>query len=197
VRQGWLGYIDTWWNLFDATASAMLLIAAIGHFVDLHTSFIQTLGATGVSLKWFGLLDYLRSFRHSGPLVRMIVVVTKDIGPFVAILLLVVVGSTFFFTINLPGEAAWSANNVLGPFWPALTMIQFVLGSFEMSDYPKSTSVLMFVCVAFFVVILMLNLLIAIMQDSYDKVKEQEVVEGLREKGKTIVGKSCVHLRLD
>ena len=45
-------------------------------------------------------------------------------------------------------------------------MIQFVLGSFDMSDYPKSTSVLMFVCVAFFVVILMLNLLIAIMQDS-------------------------------
>eukprot|EP01047_Picozoa_sp_COSAG01_P044079 COSAG01_NODE_3960_length_5493_cov_2.949203_4_plen_153_part_00 len=47
--------------------------------------------------------------------------------------------------------------------------------------------VVFIVLVAFFVVILMLNLLIAIMQDSYDKVKEREEIEGLREKGKTVV----------
>eukprot|EP01048_Picozoa_sp_COSAG05_P009691 COSAG05_NODE_808_length_7189_cov_16.336530_10_plen_125_part_00 len=98
-----------------------------------------------------------------------------------------VIGSTFFFTINLPGEAAWSSNNVLGPFWPAITMVQFVFGTFQIADYPGSTAVAFFVLVGFFVVILMLNLLIAIMQDSYDKVKEQEEIEGLREKGKTIV----------
>eukprot|EP01052_Picozoa_sp_SAG31_P037103 SAG31_NODE_4737_length_2991_cov_1.986169_1_plen_802_part_00 len=196
VRQSWARYMETLWNAVDAVSSLMLIAAATGHIADVHTSFIQTLGVIGVSLKWFGLLDYLRSFRRFGPLVRMIVVVTNDIGPFVAILLLVVIGSTFFFTINLPGEAAWSPNNVFGPFWPALTMIQFVLGNFDMNDYPKSTSVVMFLCVAFFVVILMLNLLIAIMQDSYDKVKEHEVVEGLREKGKTIVAMEQLWPRL-
>eukprot|EP01047_Picozoa_sp_COSAG01_P044077 COSAG01_NODE_3960_length_5493_cov_2.949203_2_plen_779_part_00 len=118
LRQGTNLYLDSLWNIFDVTASLSLLIAASGHFMDVHTEVIQSLGAIGVSLKWFGFLDYLRAFRSTGPLVRMITVVTYDIGPFVSILLLVVVGSTFFFSINLPGEAAWSANNVLGPFWP-------------------------------------------------------------------------------
>ena len=38
--------------------------------------------------------------------------------------MIVVIGATFFFAIQLPGESAWSANNTLGPFWPLLTMIQ-------------------------------------------------------------------------
>ena len=41
-------------------------------------------------------------------------------------------------------------------------------------DYNKWSAILCFVVVTFFVMILMLNLLIAIMQDSYDKVKERE-----------------------
>ena len=97
--------------------------------------------------------------------------------------MIVVIGATFFFAIQLPGESAWSANNTLGPFWPLLTMIQFVVGNFEMEDYPRATSVVFFVIIAFFVTIMMLNLLIAVMQDSYDKIKEQEQIEGLREKG--------------
>ena len=42
----------------------------------------------------------------------------------------------------------------------------------------------------------MLNLLIAIMQDSYDKVKEREAVEGLREKAKTIMAMELLHPNL-
>ena len=33
------------------------------------------------------------------------------------------------------------------------------------------------------ITVVLLNLLIAVMQDSYDKIKEQEQIEGLREKG--------------
>jgi hypothetical protein len=45
----------------------------------------------------------------------------------------------------------------------------------------------MFLLFAFFVIILMLNLLIAIMGDAYTKVKESELVEGLHERAKLIV----------
>jgi hypothetical protein len=68
-----------------------------------------------------------------------------------------------------------------------------MLGNFEIHDFNKSTAILMFLCITFFVMILMLNLLIAIMSDSYDKVKERELVEGLKEKAKTIVGMELLH----
>jgi hypothetical protein len=51
----------------------------------------------------------------------------------------------------------------------------------------------MFILVAFFVIVLMLNLLIAIMGDSYEKVKEAETVEGLLGKAKMIVNAELLH----
>jgi hypothetical protein len=54
----------------------------------------------------------------------------------------------------------------------------------------------MFLFFAFFVIVLMLNLLIAIMGDAYSKVKESELVEGLHERAKMIVGRPgsrCYH----
>eukprot|EP01045_Picozoa_sp_COSAG04_P030807 COSAG04_NODE_5477_length_1602_cov_2.314039_3_plen_82_part_00 len=60
---------------------ACLLAGGLLHFADSSPEqLIQTVGAVGVSLKWFGLLDWMRSFSRTGPLVRMITVVTQDIG---------------------------------------------------------------------------------------------------------------------
>ena len=61
------------------------------------------------------------------------------------------------------------------------------LGSFSIGDYTKRAAVSMFLFFAFFVIVLMLNLLIAIMGDAYSKVKESELVEGLHERAKMIV----------
>jgi hypothetical protein len=62
-----------------------------------------------------------------------------------------------------------------------------MLGSYDIGDYTKKTAVAMFLFFAFFVIILLLNLLIAIMGDAYSKVKESELVEGLHERAKLIV----------
>ena len=63
-----------------------------------------------------------------------------------------------------------------------------MLGSYNINDYTKKAAVAMFLLFAFFVIVLMLNLLIAIMGDAYSKVKESELVEGLHERAKMIVG---------
>ena len=60
-------------------------------------------------------------------------------------------------------------------------------------DYGKWTSIVVFCLTTFFIMLLMLNLLIAIMGDSYDKVKEREAIEGLREKARTIVAMELFH----
>ena len=79
-RLGCALYMDSWWSSMDAAASACLLAGGLLHFADSSPQLLQTVGAVGVSLKWFGLLDWMRSFSRTGPLVRMITVVTQDIG---------------------------------------------------------------------------------------------------------------------
>jgi hypothetical protein len=136
-----------------------------------------------------GAMDYLRAFPTTAPLVRMILVITRDVGPFLCVSFIAILGCTFFFCINQPeaGSAFGRFDGVAGFLGPLLTVVLASLGTFEISDYTKRTAVAMFLIFAFFVIVLMLNLLIAIMGDAYSKVKESELVEGLHARAKLIV----------
>ena len=136
-----------------------------------------------------GALDLLRAFPSTAPLVRMILVITRDVGPFLGVCSIVIAGCTCFFAINQPeaGSAFGNFDGVAGFLTPLLTVTLAMLGSYEIGDYTKRAAVAMFLFFAFFVIILMLNLLIAIMGDAYSKVKESELVEGLHERATLIV----------
>ena len=70
------------------------------------------------------------------------VVRNDSTAPRPGVMILVLVGSTFFFTINIPEVAAFEIDNsVAGPFWPVLTVTRAVLGNFEITDYPDSQAV--------------------------------------------------------
>ena len=49
----------------SVSASFALLAGALGHFNG-HMSSVRTVGALGVTLKWVGLVDYLRCFEKTG-----------------------------------------------------------------------------------------------------------------------------------
>jgi hypothetical protein len=134
-------------------------------------------------------MDYLRAFPATAPLVQMILVITRDVGPFLGVCSIVIVGCTCFFAINQPqaGSAFGNFDGVAGFLSPLLTVTLAALGSFDIEDYTTRAAAAMFLVFAFFVIILMLNLLIAIMGDAYAKVKENELVEGLHERAKLIV----------
>ena len=142
-------------------------------------------------LKWFGLVDYLRSFPGTASLVRMISVILADIEPFMAILGVMVVGSTFFFAINSPSSEAFGFDDeAVGPVRPLLTVYQLMLGmggDVELGESASWPTMLVYSLFMAFVVVVLLNLLIAIMSDSYEKVKESERVEALRERARIIV----------
>jgi hypothetical protein len=134
-------------------------------------------------------MDYLRAFPSTAPLVRMILVITRDVGPFLGVCSIVIAGCTCFFAINQPeaGSAFGDFDGVAGFLAPLLTVVLAMLGNFEIGDYTKRAAVAMFLLFAFFVSVLMLNRLLAIMGDAYSKVQESELVEGLHERGKLIV----------
>ena len=62
-----------------------------------------------------------------------------------------------------------------------------MLGDFDVDILQQPTSIVMFVLFQFIVVVLMMNLIIAIMGDSYEMVKENETIEALHERAKIIV----------
>jgi WD40 repeat protein len=181
-------YFSSPWNLMGVGASVTLLIGTAGHFQG-YSDTVQSFGGLGVALKWFTSIDYLRGFPSTGPLVRMILVITGDVAPFLGVCSIGIVGCASFFAINQPeaGSAFSNFDGIAGSFGPFLAVILALLGSFDIGDYTKKAAVAMFLFFAFFGIILMLNLLIAIMGDSYSMVKESELVQGLHERAKLIV----------
>ena len=67
------------------------------------------------------------------------------------------------------------------------TMWRGMLGDFNVETLDQQSSIVMFVFFQFIVVVLMMNLIIAIMGDSYEMVKENETIEALHERAKVIV----------
>lgn len=71
MKEGFLFYFTGLWNLIDCGASGCLLAGGACHFAG-SLAGVRSVGAFGVALKCFGLVDYLRSFPATGSLVRMI-----------------------------------------------------------------------------------------------------------------------------
>ena len=126
-REG-IFYFTGPWNLLDVAASVCLLAGGACHFRD-ALGGVRTVGALGVALKCFGLVDYLRSFPRTASLVRMVSVILADMVPFTGILIVMLVGSTLFFAINSPNSQEFALDDeVVGPFRPLLTVFQLMLG---------------------------------------------------------------------
>jgi hypothetical protein len=75
-----------------------------------------------------GAMDYLRGFPTTAPLVRMILVITRDVGPFLGVCLIVIVGCTCFFAINSPeaDSAFGNFDGVVGFLHPLLTVCRLL-----------------------------------------------------------------------
>lgn len=71
-----------------------------------------------------------------------------------------------------------------------------MLGDFDIDALGQPMSILMFTVFQFLVVVLMMNLIIAIMSDSYERVKENQTVAALHEQAKTIVDMELLCKRL-
>merc|ERR1712185_515833 len=110
VKREGIFYFTGPWNVLDVAASICLLAGGTCHFTDVLGG-VQTVGALGVALKCFGLVDYLRSFPRTASLVRMISVILTDMVPFTAILIVMLAGATLFFAINSPNSPEFALDD--------------------------------------------------------------------------------------
>ena len=162
VRMGLRAYFSPW-NVLDSSSSILLLVGATAHFAD-NTEGVCIYGAFGVALKWLGFVDFLRCFGNTGSLVRMVEVIIVDIGPFLILLAISLLAAVFYFAIADPLSDAFAFDTDNGVLWPIQTGFLAMLGSYSTQTFEAELNML---CLfLFFVVVVMLNLLIAIMGDS-------------------------------
>jgi hypothetical protein len=136
---------------------------------------------------WYGVLFYLQPFDSTGPLIRMIFEIIKDIRWFVLVLAIAVIASANAFYVLVRRDTKCAHGGMcsdvyVDPAEALFTMFNMLLlGNFDTSDYalgPYSILLkLLFVGSMLLVAIVLLNLLIAIMGNSYSRIKERQATE--------------------
>jgi len=156
------------WQLLDICFVLTALIGVLSRMVLWkETDHSRELLSVATIFVWFKVLYYLRPFKASGPLVSMVIAIAADIRVFCLIVLTSLIGFTQSFWLlsrhddSLPFGTLWSA---------LLESFNYMMGNFSVDiegsvNPPLSTTlVVVFIC---FMIILMLNLLIALMGNTF------------------------------
>eukprot|EP00750_Incisomonas_marina_P009888 INCI16172.1.p1 GENE.INCI16172.1~~INCI16172.1.p1 ORF type:complete len:2631 (-),score=345.72 INCI16172.1:1899-9791(-) len=156
----------------------IVLVEAVVVAFFTGSSWVAIAGSLLSLVTWSRLLFYMRAHKATGALVRMIVEILKDMKFFMLILVVILLGftnSTFVLLHPPYGAATVSQSSILRSL---VQMWTSVMGGFETTNYdaaPDSWLLwVLFVLFTFIVIVVMLNLLIALMGDSYERVNNQK-----------------------
>merc|ERR1712216_137446 len=172
--RGFYAYFATFWNMLSFVSYALLICTISFEFNEGHTGRARNIAAVGTLLVWLHTLYYLLGFRSFGALVRMILEILGDMRCFLLVMCLfsICFSQVYYILLNenvyaydQPVDILWSIFNTawLGAQWTDF--------SFDVVQR------IMYVIMCLFQLILLLNLLIAIMGDTFGKVKENEIVQ--------------------
>lgn len=166
------------WNVLDCS---ICIFGILGMLLRLVYNFQDTptgrcfLAMTSI-LMWFKWLYFLRPYPWSGPLVVMIVTIAYSIRSFMFVLFLVLAGFAQAFWLLSTVDASLPFGQVTSAFYNAFL---FMLGQDVEVTFDESVSsrFATFVLSMFLITmgILMLNLLIALMGDTFADVRSQGV----------------------
>ena len=116
------------------------------------------------------MLNYLRPFKDFGAIILMIEQILRDMRPFLVVVIIFLVAFVL----------AYAAAVTIKPINAFYIFVQLAFGGgYEPEDFERAEAKCLLVFYLLFNVIILLNLLIAIMGDSYDKVRENESVSKL------------------
>ena len=203
VAAGLARHLRDIWNLLELLCYALMLASAAafasseraGTGAPLPTPVAAVCGCTNIVVT-FNLLSLLQPYRAFGPFIQMVLQILQDIYAFLVVMLICLVGFTMAFVTMLPDQPRFQLPMAL------LTLFEIMLGAWDLEQFdgyqfdgdasgwgnPALTtlSVLSFVLYTVFVLVIAMNLLIAIMGDSYDRVEDQ-MVHGRIQRAGTLV----------
>lgn len=126
---------------------------------------------------WLRLFYFGRMFSSTATIVRMIIEISIDMIPFLVIVFILLAGFTNAFFI-IANNTEGGGNRFTGDnFGVAFTYTwqqgvgQFDISNFAINNYEELVYVLWLLCTFLFLIVF-LNLLIAVLSDSFDKIQE-------------------------
>lgn len=177
------------WNVFEfimyASITFIIPIFQIQYYFQNSDNSVLTYNpmfkscvSLTVCLIWWKLLYYFLPYKSTGPLIILIFEILKDIRFFVVVVIMILIGfGTMFFVLFSDEEE--SENAELDTYIKSIvTTFGMMLGQFE-SGYFVNTNVpavstVVLMLYLFIMMIVMINLLIAIMGDSFDRIKPMQ-----------------------
>eukprot|EP00192_Tetraselmis_astigmatica_P001734 CAMPEP_0117676888 /NCGR_PEP_ID=MMETSP0804-20121206/16449_1 /TAXON_ID=1074897 /ORGANISM="Tetraselmis astigmatica, Strain CCMP880" /LENGTH=2014 /DNA_ID=CAMNT_0005486129 /DNA_START=659 /DNA_END=6704 /DNA_ORIENTATION=- len=184
------------WNVVDATSLALWMALVPMFFIQVDPVWLNPIVAINAILMWSKLLYFALAFESTSALVRMVLEIFYDMRHFLLLLVTVMIGFGCAFFVMFSGydpvDEEIGDNLFSNPAVTMFTMFAMMLGLLEpwvLYDSPMpAAAVAMFVVYEVAVVIVLLNLLIAIMGDSFDKVRETEHLQFMRGRASVIAG---------
>lgn len=180
IKQGHgdvISHFSDIWNCNDMLLYLCVIIGIISRILYGEVSLSRSLMAVaGVSM-YLKILYYMRAFGSTGPLVSMIFRIAYDIRYVALVLAIVILGFAQSFWILSFQDPTLQ----FGVFKLALlNLFDFMLGNFN-SDFSGTAApnlaVILYVFFMFIVTILILNLIIALMGESFAKVNANGIAQ--------------------
>eukprot|EP00808_Paulinella_micropora_P021872 g71720.t1 len=187
--RGALGMVDSAQQVLS-----LVQLAAVGvHLADLERVSAVVL-ALLVYCKWLGLLSFFRGFRSTGPLIAMIWAIMVDMRFFLLVLSIAIFAVANAFFILLRPECLHSGcadANYANPLTTLLfSFTMLILADFDLSVMSSSSFfpllALLFVVSMIFITIILLNLLIALMSDSFERIQDRAMMEFELQRGRLV-----------
>ncbi|GMH99966.1 hypothetical protein TrVE_jg4698 [Triparma verrucosa] len=166
-------WFKDFWNYIDLVASGGTIVLLEYYFRMGPGPEYEHFASVIALFVWMKVLGFAKAFSQQiATFVLMLSTIFRDLFSFMAVLAIILVMFGHAFYLVLSDNKASDGDeidftNISGTAWSLYLMI---LGSFEFSDFSGVWGQGLFICYSFLVVIILLNVLIAIVSDSYDAV---------------------------
>ena len=178
-----IGYFKSFWNLLDLTSVIMNVAVIIMEFSSASFANINRVSSVTVLILYFKVFYFLRIFFETGYLVRMIIEIVIDMKNFVIVLLIAVMAfANSYYILGRNADAGNFAGTEVSDAF--IYSWNTGLGNTSTSGFnDKDEEVLWIIYVINLIVVLvmMLNLVVAIMGDTFSRVKQTQEYSMLQE----------------
>lgn len=179
MRTDGLDYLSSVWNYIDIiTPSTIMTVVCINAFsIPMDEESERVLQAIGVFFMWFKFLYFFRIFKNFGYLTRLIIIVINDMKTFLFVMFFTIVAfSDSLLTLSNGNKGEFEDRRFVTGFGDSIIYTyRIILGDFNVEDFNgcgKPLVYALFIMCTVFNTIVMLNLLIAIISETFSVVKE-------------------------
>lgn len=170
-----LNYFTSFWNMMDISSITLNTVIVISDLAELNEKDLNTMMGWAVLLLWLKLFYFGRIFESTAATIRMVIEITYDMKYFLFVFMLTVAGfgNCFMILARNYGTAEMFTGQT---YWRAfIYSYNQALGNFDTSAYKDTDQYYLFFIWflnTMITLIIFLNLLIAIMGDTFDRVQE-------------------------